>query len=177
MLRPFQTVRERNVSVLVREDPPWVRLCYDAALAEKYVELQRAVGFGGHSDAVIEALRLDDPERYDFGDDLEIARASLLERIPSLCDANVDPDNHPTSEEDQSLEALSDRMVLAVYIADREAIAKGLVKIMWLDIHGRSLMVNQISPRLGSIARVTSQLSQGFSMEEIVEETLPAFEE
>lgn len=167
VLRPFQNVVARNVSVAAdTEAPPWVRSCYYASLEGDYSELESDAEAGDPT-TVYEFMVLNDPDIYTAADDAESIRKMLTERLPGMFDHPAMKDNEATVDAaPQDLASLSSRMVMYVFVADKEAIENKHVKIMWFDVHGQCLLVSTMDP--DDAQGLRGLFSVGTTMEEIV---------
>lgn len=146
VLIPRQTIQERNIGSsrhTMLTEPIWLRTCYDAELDAAYWELRDMCELGGYTSLDPDRI-LEDATLYDFGSDKDAILAGVLERIPTLCDFEMtDSPEHLEGEYDRldgtedALERADKEAVFLMYVVDAEAIREKLVKIMWLDIHGR----------------------------------------
>jgi len=50
------------------------------------------------------------------------------------------------------------RIQVGLYLLDREAIASGLIKILWLDEHGKIAWENRLDPFTSTLSRLTGCL-------------------
>lgn len=172
VLKPFQTIMERNASELSGPDEPiWVQSCYDADLDHRYSELAYWAGAGGDFGPVPYEMMMDDPSRYNFDDDVEKLRQQLLERMPGLCDRRRlhyrETDARAVRDDPERMESKDMRMATYVLFADREAIEGEFVKAMWLDDHGKILMITKMAP--AEIESMATMFGEGFSMSEALE--------
>lgn len=173
-LRPIQTAQERNACLrrhVASEHPVWLRACYAAALAPAYRDLLARCEVGDPY-SVDDVCVFDDAGLYDAaGDGGEEAAAleRLLLRAPMLADvvqyrSDADVQRSRALEEEEledlgdlepgmvELEEASRRAQWLLYLVDEEVLSDGrdLVKMMWMDVHGRCVWRNRIMPgRMG----------------------------
>ncbi|XWW93909.1 hypothetical protein V2A60_001848 [Cordyceps javanica] len=172
VLRPFQSIRERNLSQLGSPgDPIWITACYKESLHQKYCDLEWRCEVGG--DGVDVEMVLSDADVYNINDDSEALRERITERLPGLFDhdsalSSAQPGRQGASSEPESLSTLSDRMETLLYIADEESVLENLVKVFWFDRCGQILLLSKIEPR--ELEGMTAMFSDGYTMAEAVEE-------
>lgn len=170
-LQPFQTARERNTSVLRlaagADHPVWVRGCYRAELQAAYEVLCARAGVRDEDGyvGVEEVDILDDEERYGDlfadGDVVAGVEDKLMLRVPTLADVvsyscAEDAEDHARALAEApdgppgSIADASRRMAWLVYLVDEEVLLggekHGLVKVLWMDVHGRCVWENRIVP-------------------------------
>lgn len=166
VLKPLQSIRERNLSQLGSPgDPIWITACYQQSLQKKYCELERQSEVGG--DGVDVEMVLSDADTYNVNGDIEALRQRITERLPGLFDHDSAPAAGPRSGS-EDLAALSDRMATLVYVADDESVSQNLVKVLWFDRSGQLLLVNKLEPQ--ELEGMTAMFSDGYSMAEAVDE-------
>lgn len=170
-LRPFQTVQERNACANGRgvtggsEHPIWLRTCYDSTLQDRYNRL--------HCDCEVgDGFGVDDADVFD-NESLYAAQAAdsdhaavqrLLLRAPGLADVfqytcldddeyfkeiNADEADESTWETEQvELQRASKESKWLLYLIDEEVLRseQGLVKMLWMDVHGQCVWENKIFP-------------------------------
>ncbi|KAI2469160.1 hypothetical protein F4781DRAFT_442916 [Annulohypoxylon bovei var. microspora] len=160
VLPAMQTVQERNFCsrklTHQTNDTALVRTHYGARHDAAYAALARAaVG----STCVKESSVWDDQALYDVGDDWP----RVLLRVPELGDelatlgeadyyegdGALDRDPPPASDRD-ALEAwLWDRrLATRLYVADREALENGMLKVFYLDPHGNAVWSHKFSTKV-----------------------------
>lgn len=182
VLAPHQTTWERNLAASNSGSysPVLLRTCYAPELDEAYRLLAEKCeidwGFGVEPDKV-----LDNPARYNFGSHVD-AWKDILICIPTLPDTLCGADEEDfkwydavleegrgvDAEDDTAwLEHASDLSTMLVYVVDDEAVREGLVKMKWLDAHGRCIWENRIPPN--RLARFRGGLMGGASPGEAVE--------
>ena len=127
---------------------------------------------------------LDDPTRYAFGENWRM----VLARMPGITDlwglSVQDGDGtmlkYRSELDNEGLRTLyeliedADARLLAfkwvevqtlLYLVDREAIERGLVKLLWLDENGCSTWENRVAPE--SMHRLRGELLGATSLEEL----------
>lgn len=122
---------------------------------------------------------LDDVGRYDaavVGADVDGLVAALMEKIPGFCDGlqgSVVEDYEDwgggggEEEEETALESASRRAAGLVYLVDEEAVEDYVVKLLWLDVHGRCVWRNKVLP--GELMGLSGAFKGGYSLSEAVE--------
>ncbi|KAI1764237.1 hypothetical protein GGR53DRAFT_327485 [Hypoxylon sp. FL1150] len=157
VLAPHQTVRERNLSLrteLGRYAPVWLRTCYSPELTDTYASW--------HSQDLGQVLG-----HYTQILDNEAVYAScagdwsrVLLRVPAIADTvryvyetdaalQADDWEPPGPGEEFKMpvfEAKCKEKTL-LFLIDEEALRAGLIKILWLDIHGNCVWENRLNPR------------------------------
>jgi hypothetical protein len=143
VLAPFQTEQERNIAFLAnRESPVWLRTCYAPDLAQNRISQTELDGIVNYRNI------LDDEALYGglAGDWRQI-----YFRVPSLPDVvriYGDPDppddtipddqcNEPEEEYQRPLYEAERLERNFLYLLDEEALREKVVKVMWLDVHGK----------------------------------------
>ncbi|KAI0113009.1 hypothetical protein F4814DRAFT_331908 [Daldinia grandis] len=158
ILIPRQTICERNLSArthLGRYAPVWLRTCYSPELAETYAEWRKEdlEHLLGHSSQI-----LDDEDLYaSYADDW----SRVLLRVPAIADTirytYETDDIVQETEEDFDRPGPGEEFKMAVFeagrkektmffLVDEQALRAGLVKILWLDIHGNCVWENRLDP-------------------------------
>lgn len=160
------------------EHPVWLRTCYAAARAPLYRDLRGRCEVGDPY-SVDDVCIFDDAGLYDAaaggeedgdgdGDEEAAALERLLLRAPMLADvvqyrSDADVQRGRAIEEELEdlgdfepemveLEKASRRAMWLLYLVDEEVLSDGrdLVKMMWMDVHGRCVWRNRIMPgRMG----------------------------
>jgi hypothetical protein len=146
VLAPHQTIKERNLTpqmACLLHDTVWIRICYATDLQGTFEEILEA-GLEWPEYAIV----LDNKDLYgNYGEDW----AKIFLRLPLLPNAvpylggDPEDDESPPSDEpfdDERFKSiynasLQDRQV--VYLIDEEAFKDKLVKLIFLDIHGRAV--------------------------------------
>lgn len=144
LFAPYQTPRERNMTArranTTDPEPVCIRTCYDADLADAYKSLVEA-GLSVSAGLYMEKdTPLDDAALYDCGDDW----SRVMLRLPELCDVvrlhdwqadeqarvEIDADeDEPLGDADDEMYRIALKVVTRLYVMDRKALEKGLVKI------------------------------------------------
>ncbi|KAJ2970859.1 hypothetical protein NUW58_g9575 [Xylaria curta] len=156
VLAPHQTLQERNLSLrteLGRGAPVWLRTCYSRVLAETYAEWCEEVDLEtivGHASQI-----LDDENLYSpFADDW----SGILLRVPAIADTVRYMDNEteiyeeryesPGSGEEfkRPLFEAKVKEKTMLFLVDEEALRTNMVKLLWLDVHGRCVWENRLRP-------------------------------
>ncbi|KAM3508962.1 hypothetical protein MY10362_000847 [Beauveria mimosiformis] len=141
VLKPFQTIRERNLSRLGRPyNPIWITACYEESLHQQYCDLERQSEVGGA--AVKTEMVLSDPDVYNINGDLDALAARIVERLPAMFDGP----NAIRRGVGQDLVSLHRRMEALVYVADKESVLGRFVKVLWFDGHGQLLLATRLEP-------------------------------
>ena len=172
VLKPFQSIRERNLSQLGSPgNPIWITACYEESLHQKYCELEWQCEVGG--DGVDVEMVLSDEDVYNINGDIEVARKRIIERLPGLFDHNSAlsggrQGGSTGPAESENLAALSDRMETLLYVADKDSVLHNFVKVLWFDGSGQLLLVSKLEPE--ELVGMTAMFSDGYSMAEAVEE-------
>lgn len=151
-LGPHQTITEPSVSQLFLsrvQYPVWIRTCYSAELSAVYEEIFEA----GQTDFGPEIV-LNDENLYAHSD---ADWTKVFLRLPALADTvpyhdpkhpeNDDisqPISSPSDEEMTPLYEAVGKAKSVHYLVDEEALRARMVKIHFLDIHGRSVWWNWI---------------------------------
>jgi len=159
VLLPFQTAQERRISLRLKapncDNPVWLRLCYDPALEARYAELESRSVIGAPPSGVDRDMVLDNADLYNLGSNP--GRDAILEmvtrRIPAIADTIIgsvieDYEGYELSEDadEEPLERASEMTVMLLCVVDDAAVEEGLVKLFWLDSHGRCVWSNKIDP-------------------------------
>lgn len=176
MLRPYQTVQERNICAHVIpacDNFIWLRTCYIPELQGQYEEL---LGISGAEDdlGVGRPWILDDAKLYDFGSDRDTIVTRIAQRMPSLCDsfpASVIEDYEQLEEnletgDETELEKASHRVRSVLCVIDEEAINNQVIKLFWLGPYGKCLWHNQIEP--GELQEITGTFRGSFTLVEAI---------
>lgn len=168
----------------------WLRTCYNPDLEEIYYEL------AGEADAPGEGIdgnrALDDKTRYEFEDwrDIYLRVPNILDfgkisygasetsydgLSPYYCSGLNDKEmiQDVENEEDEDVKQLlrADlRIQSIVYLLDREALEKKLVKMLWIDEHGEVVWDNWVDPYRNSFSGFTGALMDGFRPSEFIGE-------
>jgi hypothetical protein len=134
-------------------DPVWIRTCYIPDLHAAYEEIREA-GLRD-SDLPDGLLVLDNEYLYgDYGNDW----AEVFLRLPLLPDDTGFHGDDPEREDDPSggWEPKDDRYLplynaslhdkQVVYVIDEQALRSGLIKLIYIDIHGNTVWHNTIAP-------------------------------
>lgn len=172
VLKPFQSIRERNLSQLGSPgDPIWIAACYEESLHQKYCELEWRCEVGG--DGVDVEMVLSDEDVYNINGDIKALRERIIERLPGLFDHNSALSGgrrggSTGSAEFENLAALSDRMETLIYVVDKESVLHSFVNVLWFDGSGQLLLVSKLEPE--ELVGMTAMFSDGYSMAEAVEE-------
>lgn len=172
MLKPFQSIRERNLSQLGSPaDPIWITACYEDSLHQKYCDLEWRCEVGG--DSVDVEMVLSDKNVYNINGDIGALCERIVERLPGLFDHSsaLSAGRHGGSTGpagSESLAALSDRMETLIYVADKESVVHSLVKVLWFDGSGQLLLMSKLEA--DELVGMTAMFSDGYSMAEAVEE-------
>ncbi|KAM3511503.1 hypothetical protein MY11210_004861 [Beauveria gryllotalpidicola] len=163
VLKPFQSIRERNLTQLCGPwRPVWITACYEESLHQKYCDLERQAEVGGTGVEV--EMVLSDPDTYNINGDTKALAARIVERLPGLFDHN----NARRRGVAQDLVSLSNRMEGMVYVADKESVLGGFVKVFWFDGHGQLLLASRLEPE--ELEGMTAMFSDGYSMDEALDE-------
>ncbi|PKY05238.1 hypothetical protein P168DRAFT_252492, partial [Aspergillus campestris IBT 28561] len=190
VLATHQTSHERNISLVSCEglQTVWLRTCYDPDLTGKYEEMKQESeipGWGVSGDKI-----LDDPSRYDFDDGSggPDSWRRVMVRVPGLTDfrgvfdmngdgtnlqyisGQNDEDTVARAHESEKWRDLSLaqlRIQVGLYLLDREAIASGFIKVLWLDEHGQIAWENRLDPFTSELDRLTGSLLNATSLVEL----------
>ncbi|OAA42475.1 hypothetical protein BBO_05138 [Beauveria brongniartii RCEF 3172] len=163
VLKPFQTIRERNLSRLgTPANPIWITACYEESLHQQYCDLERQSEVGGA--AVKTEMVLSDPDVYNINGDINALAARIVERLPALFDGH----SAIRRGVGQDLVSLSRRMEALVYVADKESVLGGFVKVLWFDGHGQLLLASRLEPE--ELEGMTGLWADGYSMRDAVDE-------
>jgi hypothetical protein len=153
VLAPHQTIKERNISHYILSsghEPVWIRTCYAADLEGAWESiLELATSFRGIAEAVLKNEALYD----DCGENW----AKVFIRLPLLPDIRYYEED-PLDEDlicdceghkDEAYKALHNAAHLqeqVIYLVDEQALRKKLVKLIYLDTHGKAVWYNTIAP-------------------------------
>ncbi|KAM3456736.1 hypothetical protein NHJ6243_008075 [Beauveria neobassiana] len=163
VLKPFQTIRERNLSRCGSPaNPIWVAACYEESLHQEYCDLERRSEVGGA--AVETEMVLSDPDVYNINGDINALAERIVERLPALFDGYA----ALRRGIGQDLVSLSKRMEALVYVADVESVRGGFVKVLWFDHHGKLLLASRLEPE--ELEGMTGMWSDGYSMRDAADE-------
>jgi hypothetical protein len=183
ILRPSQTVQERNVSSHFHAGSPPVllRTYYGRGSDVRFAFLLRLPGQG--QDELLGATNydaiLDDAARYDFGDSWE----TVYEFLPGLVDGWTDIQDEQArvgleevrlnlckSDENGGKEVYrkSQQVKSFLFVMDKEATQTGWVRLIWLGETGESVWENRIL--IGEISTITAMWGNGHFMHEIIME-------
>lgn len=179
-----QTQQERTISALrcgaFCDAPLWLRTCYRPELSDRYQALATAAEIGRDGDGSVDSVMIldDDAGRYDaavMGRDIDDVVATLMNRIPGFCDGlqgSVVEDyddwgGGAEGEEETPLESASRRTAGLVYLVDEEAVEGHVVKLLWLDVHGRCVWRNRA--RAEGLMGLAGAFEGGYSLAEAVE--------
>jgi hypothetical protein len=189
VLGAHQSTHERNISLSSSDglQTIWLRICYDQALATKYVEMKMKSNVPGWG--VSENKILDDPSRYDFSDNGGDSWRKVLVRVPGITDFRgiIDMDGDGSnlqyisgqSDEEMVAEAQESedewrelslaqlRFQAGLYLLDREAIETGSIKILWLDEHGQIAWENRLDPFTSRLEGLTGALMNATDLIEL----------
>lgn len=148
VLAPHQSILERNLALLTN-DCLWLRTCYESSHASAYAEMTRVILMDAH-----DAHRVLDNESL-YGN-LCSDLTKLFLRMPQLSDTvaycgipkteDLPLDSEPL--EDESLVSLHNAMMkekLVIYVLDKEALQKKMLKVCWFDLRGNIVWWNWIS--------------------------------
>ncbi|KAI6080957.1 hypothetical protein F4821DRAFT_265392 [Hypoxylon rubiginosum] len=156
VLAPHQTVRERNLSLrteLGRYAPVWLRTCYSPELAEVYASWRSAdlEQLLGHWSQILDDEAVYAPCVEDW--------SRVLLRVPAIVDtvryvyetdvaADDDDWEPPGPGEEYKMPVFEAKRKekTMMFLIDEEALRSGLVKILWLDIHGECVWENRLDP-------------------------------
>lgn len=170
MLKPFQSIRERNLSQLGGpEDPIWITACYEDSLHQKYCDLERKSEVGGTG--VKTEMVLSDADTYNINGDIKALAARIVERLPGLFDRNA----ALRRGVGEDLASLSKRMEALVYVADKECVVGEFVKVLWFDGHGKLLLASRLEPE--ELEGMTAMFSDGYTMADALDDgkTIPLY--
>ncbi|KAM3558209.1 hypothetical protein MY1884_004120 [Beauveria asiatica] len=147
VLKPFQTIRERNLTQLGGPGPIWITACYEESLHQQYCDLERRSEVGG---ATIETeMVLSDADVYNINGDIHALAARIVERLPGLFDRSC----AIRRGVGQDLVSIHRRTEALVYVADIECVVGGFVKVLLFDGHGQLLLASRLQPdELGGMA-------------------------
>ncbi|KAM0812568.1 hypothetical protein AB5N19_12559 [Seiridium cardinale] len=184
------------------EHPLWLRTCYAPDLALRYAELRSQCEVGCVY-AVDAADCFDDAALYDAEKDEEVGAGdrdgvgegnaglrALLLRAPMLADVvqyNCPEDEEFWGEqegeplevppEQEALEKASTEAKWLLYLVDEEVLRDedGLVKMLWMDVHGHCVWRTRTHP--GRMAGFRGALADGRSLSMMVEDETGGDEE
>ena len=114
-----------------------------------------------------------DANQYSFEDDVKKLRQRLLERMPGLCDRRRshyrEMDARAVKNDPDSMDSKDMGMATYVLVADREAIEGEFVKAMWLDDHGKILMITKMTP--AEIENMATMFGEGLVLVRLLNPT------
>jgi hypothetical protein len=140
--------------------PLWLRTCYNPEFAEAYDELKREV-FGEYEDSFQEGQVLEEEALYgDYGD-LSVDWTNILLRIPNLVDVGQggELDNYgphypvdwkwedyedPDEEFKKPFHEADRETVTMVCLIDEVALRENVVRLMFLNAHGKWVWDNKM---------------------------------
>ncbi|KAI9040044.1 uncharacterized protein KD926_008607 [Aspergillus affinis] len=165
VLSAHQTAHERMISLVSSDglQTVWLRTCYDQALVTKYEEIKRKSNVPGGG--VSENKILDDPSRYDFGDNGGDSWRQVLVRVPGITDFRGIIDMDGDGSNMQYITQL--RFQAGLYLLDREAIETGSIKVLWLDEHGQIAWENRLDPFTSRLEGLTGALMNATDLIEL----------
>lgn len=183
-LQPFQTAEERRIGLRLTAPncgyPVWLRLCYDPDLEERYADLEgRSSISDGGDGAVDRDMVLDNANLYNLGP--RPGRDAILEmvlrRIPAITDnimgsviedyEGYEMDEISQHPSEPPIELASLRAVMVLYVVDNEAVEEDLIKLFWMDVHGRCVWSNKVEP--SELFAMRGCLLRGYSLSEVAE--------
>lgn len=147
ILTPHQTIEERNRALTVPHCL-WIRTCYDPNLTSAFADMTRFMV------APKEYSLIDNQGLYNVGNDW----SKVFLRMPHIPDVETyyaDPDvlDYEVEEyeppEEVDLQPLYDadlKMKSVHFLLDKEALQRQLLKVLWLDRHGKLVWWNWMAP-------------------------------
>ncbi|KAH8892899.1 hypothetical protein GQ53DRAFT_805800 [Thozetella sp. PMI_491] len=190
--RPFQTVHERNACTarnVACEHPLWLRTCYDPELEDKYQDLrtkcEACTPYSVDDEEIFEDEALYADRAGGDETETESGLEALVLRAPMLADVrmfytieeaeqwaeDVDNDEDEIPPEMVDIESASKQAWWLVYLVDEEVLRDGkdLVKMMWMNEHGKPVWHNRINP--SRMAGFRGAMADGRPLVMLVEES------